>query len=128
MRVPDSTPRGGDGGNGGGLFDPGANNLQFNYVMLLVSLAFGITALVAVVLAYVCRGQRGDWVESHYQYQIGTFWLGLFYAIVAALTSVIGIGLLLFPLLAVWLVVRCVKGLKRVTRAEPIDNPGTWLW
>lgn len=123
-----SVPEGGRGHGESGLFDPGPNNIQFNYVMLLVSIGIGITAVVAVVLAYIGRGKRGGWIDSHYSYQITTFWLGLVYLVIATLLMVIGIGFLLYLLVVAWLVARCVKGLRHVARHEPIENPSTWLW
>ncbi len=133
MSVPETGPGGGGpapagGPEEGGLFDPGINNLQFNYVMLLVSIGIGVTAIVAAVLAYICRGRLGGWIDSHYRFQITTFWMGLLYTVVATLLTPLGIGLLLYPLIVVWLVVRSAKGLQRVSRREPIDNPATWLW
>lgn len=109
-----------------GLFDPGRSNVQLIYVLYLVSLVVGVTSIVGIIFAYVCRGRAEGWVESHYIYQIRTFWIGLLYGLISSLLAVIGIGFILFFAVAVWLVVRCVKGLQATARREPIANPATW--
>ena len=63
-----------------------------------------------------------------YRYQIRTFWIGLLYAFVAALLSLIGIGLILMLGLAIWLIVRCVKGFKGLQEKRAPNNIDTWLW
>lgn len=98
------------------------------YILYLVSLAVGITTIVGVILAYVNRGNGPAWVESHYHYQIRTFWIGLVYGLIALITSFVAIGFFFAFFVLVWFVVRCAKGLKLVYRAQPIENTGTWLW
>jgi uncharacterized membrane protein len=98
------------------------------YILYLVGLVVGVTALVGVIMAYLNQGQAPDWVRSHYRLQIRTFWIGLLYGFVSFVLSAVMIGFLtgLFTLL--WLVVRCVKGLQNIERREPYPNPDTWLW
>ncbi|HEY6104626.1 MAG TPA: hypothetical protein VIV59_01495, partial [Anaeromyxobacteraceae bacterium] len=56
---------------------PGENVAKVVYVLYLVSLVTGVTALVGVVMAYVYQGDAPDWLKTHYRFQIRTFWLGL---------------------------------------------------
>jgi uncharacterized membrane protein len=98
------------------------------YILYLVSLVVGVTALVGLVMAYVYMGDAPDALKTHYRLQIRTFWIGLLYGVAAALLSVVGIGLVLFLFVAVWLIVRCVKGLKHLERREAYPNPASWLW
>jgi uncharacterized membrane protein len=98
------------------------------YILYLVSLVVGVTALVGLVMAYVNMGDAPDALKTHYRLQIRTFWIGLLYGVVAGLLSVVGIGLVLFLFVAVWLIVRCVRGLKHLERREAYPNPATWLW
>lgn len=46
------------------------------YVLYLVGILFGLTTLIGVVMAYVNRGDAPEWLKTHYQYQIRTFWIG----------------------------------------------------
>jgi uncharacterized membrane protein len=105
-----------------------AGTAKIVYVLYLVSLAVGVTALVGVIMAYVNMGDAPDALKTHYRFQIRTFWIGLLYGIVGAILSIVGIGFLLLAFVAVWLIIRCVKGLKILDRNEAYPNPATWLW
>jgi uncharacterized membrane protein len=105
-----------------------AGTAKIVYVLYLVSLAVGVTALVGVIMSYVNMGDAPDALKTHYRFQIRTFWIGLLYGIVGAILSIVGIGFLLLAFVAVWLIIRCVKGLKILDRNEAYPNPATWLW
>ena len=98
------------------------------YILHLASIIIGITAIVGLIMAYVNRDDAPAWLESHYRFQIRTFWIGALYLFLGVLLSqvVIGVFILLFSL--VWLVVRCAKGLKFLERGEAFPNPATWLF
>ena len=102
-------------------------NVKLVYGLYIVSFLVGITGLIGVIFAYLNRGRADAWLQSHYTYQIRTFWIGLLYALVCTILVFVGIGVLLFFLLAVWVIARSLKGLQTVSRNEPIANPGTWL-
>lgn len=109
--------------------DPGAGETaKIVYILYLVSLAVGITAIVGVVIAYVNRAEAPEWVATHYRMQIRTFWIGLLYGAISLVTMLIVIGFLLALLTLIWWIVRCAKGLQRLSRGEAYDNPATWLW
>lgn len=110
-----------------GWLEPGPNNIIVIYVLYLVGFVIGVSALVGIVLAHINRGKSDQWVETHYTWAIRTFWIGILYAIVSAVLMVVGIGFLLFIVVAVWVVVRCVIGLQQVNRREPIRNPQSWI-
>ncbi len=98
------------------------------YILYLVSLAVGVTAIVGVILAYVNQGDAPPGLATHYRYQIRTFWLGLLYALVGTILSLVGIGVVILLFVVVWLVVRCAKGLRWLDRREPVTDPAAWLW
>lgn len=98
------------------------------YALHLASLVTGgLTSLVGVVIAYVYRGEGPAWLDEHYRYQIRTFWIGLLYFCVSGLLTLILIGFVLLFALAVWLIVRCVKGFKGLQEQRAPDNVDTWL-
>jgi uncharacterized membrane protein len=77
----------------------------------------GWPSLIAVILNYVKRGDvRGTWLESHFRWQIRTFWYGLLWVALCGLFIVmtLGIGILIvwMPLIAVtvWFIYRIVRG------------------
>lgn len=98
------------------------------YVLYLGSLLVGVTSLIGALVAYVNAGDAPEPLRSHYRFQIRTFWIGLLYSIVAFLLALAAIGVVFFVLIAIWLIVRCAKGLKYLGRGEPYPNATTWLW
>jgi uncharacterized membrane protein len=98
------------------------------YILYLVALVVGVTSIVGVVMAYVNKGQAPAWVETHYRFQIRTFWILLLASFVALLLTFVIIGVVLWPLILVWLIVRCVKGLMAIEKQQPYPNPASWLW
>ena len=98
------------------------------YILYLVGLAFGITFLVGLVMAYVIRGDAPAWLRSHCTFQIRTFWIGLLFIVISAISTFFLIGWLLFPLSALWLIVRCAKGLSLLSERKQISNVATWMF
>lgn len=108
-------------------------NFDLNYptiisLLYLSSFLFGITALVGVILAYVWRGEpHEDWMDSHYQYLINTFWIGLIGSIVSTILIFVLIGIPLLLAVIALTAVRSVLSLVRAQKREPMPNPQTWL-
>ena len=105
-----------------------AKNANIIYILYLVAFVVGITALIGVIMAYVNRQGAPEWVQSHYRYQIRTFWIGLLYGTIGVITSFVVIGFAVLLFLAVWYIVRCVKGMQQLHGSTPVANPATWLW
>ncbi|MBK5932008.1 DUF4870 family protein [Halochromatium salexigens] len=104
------------------------SNAQIIYILYLVSLVVGVTGIVGVIMAYVYRGDAPDWLRSHYQFQIRTFWIGLLYVVLGMLLSMVLVGFLLLLFWLIWLILRCVKGMQQLERREPVTDLETWLW
>ncbi len=84
-----------------------------------------IPSIVAVVFNYVKRGDaRGTWAESHYRWQIRTFWFAIFWVLVAGVlfVTLIGIPIAMGILVAVtlWLVYRIARGWLRLRDRRPM--------
>jgi uncharacterized membrane protein len=80
-----------------------------------------------VVIAYINRGKTGGWVDTHYTWAIRTFWIALLYCLISLILTFMVIGVLGFIATMVWVVARCVIGLQKAAREEPIANPQSWL-
>lgn len=104
------------------------NTAFWIYILYLASLVFGITALIGLVLAYVNSDGAPGWLESHYRFQIRTFWIGLLYVAATLAAMFVFIGWLFVPLFYLWLILRCAKGLRAVSRGEPHPDPASWLF
>ncbi|NGZ09795.1 MAG: hypothetical protein CV088_10475 [Nitrospira sp. LK70] len=77
----------------------------------------GWPSIIAVILNYIKRGEaRGTWLESHFRWQIRTFWFGLLWIslCVVFIIATFGIGLLVtwLPMivLGLWFVYRIMRG------------------
>jgi len=110
-----------------GWTSPGPDNVKLVYFLYLASLVLGVTSLIGLVFAYLNRGKHGGWVDTHYTYQIRTFWIGLLYGVVAGVLSIVLIGFVLMIAVIVWFIIRSVVGLQRATQGQPVANPESWL-
>ena len=60
----------------------------FGAATVLGSFLFGWPSIIAVIINYVKRDAvRGTWLESHFRWQIRTFWFALLWAVLVALVS-----------------------------------------
>ena len=98
------------------------------YILYLVSLLVGITNIVGLIMAYVNRDGAPEWVQTHYRFQIRTFWIGLLYAFIGLLTCIIIVGFFWLIFVVIWLIVRCVKGMNALSQGLPYERPGAWMW
>jgi uncharacterized membrane protein len=81
------------------------------YALQAASFLFVITLLVGAIINYVKREDvKGTWLESHFRWQIRTFWFTLLWAVVGFFTSFILIGYVILFFNAIWLIYRIVKG------------------
>ena len=109
-------------------FRPTVVNVKLIYAGYLASLAMPFLAIIAALFAYQSAKQNPPaWLATHYTYQLRTFWIGLAANLIAWALSFLGVGLLLFPLIAVWLVARSVKGLIRIARQHEIEEPNSYF-
>jgi uncharacterized membrane protein len=77
----------------------------------------GWPSIIAVILNYVKRAEsRGTWLESHFRWQIRTFWFGLLWIslCVAFIVLTLGIGILVawlpLTIVGLWFIYRIVRG------------------
>ncbi|CAN5165585.1 membrane protein [soil metagenome] len=92
------------------------------YALQACSFVLGVTALIAVVIDYVKLDDvRGSWLESHYRWQIRTFWWGLLWTVVGFVTLVVLVGGFILFANAVWIIYRIVKGWMRLSEQRAVD-------
>lgn len=81
------------------------------YALYALSYFAGITAIIGIVINYIKREEvAGTWLESHFDWQIRTFWFGLLWAMIGVATLVIVIGFAILFVNCVWIIYRVVKG------------------
>ena len=88
----------------------------------------GWPSIIAVILNYIKRSEaRGTWLESHFRWQIRTFWFGLLWISLcgAFIIATFGIGLLFvwlpIGLVGLWFVYRIIRGWVTLSDRRPID-------
>jgi uncharacterized membrane protein len=86
---------------------------------------FGVPSLIAVVINYVKRREaRGTFLESHFRWQIRTFWFALLWCVLGGMLFItfIGIPLAMVILLAagVWAIYRIVRGWLALRERKPM--------
>jgi uncharacterized membrane protein len=117
------------------------NWTQWIYALHAVSLLTGILSaatvvgtfltgwpsIIAVILNYVRRSEaRGTWLESHFRWQIRTFWYGLLWVCLCGVSVVmtLGIGIVIawLPLAIVgfWFVYRIIRGWLALRDGRPM--------
>jgi uncharacterized membrane protein len=99
----------------------------FGAATVVGAFLIGWPSLIAVILNYVKRGDvRGTWLDSHFSWQIRTFWFGLLWAALGVFVAIftLGLGLILvlpaFGVLAIWLTYRVVRGWVRLNARRPM--------
>ncbi|BAO81486.1 predicted membrane protein [Serpentinimonas raichei] len=91
------------------------------YALYALSWLAGVTAIIAVVINYVKREDTaGTIYESHFRWQIRTFWWGLFWFVLGALTMVFMVGFAIFFVATVWVIYRLVKGFLYWNERKPL--------
>lgn len=88
---------------------------------------FGLPSLIAVFLNYLKRGDtKGTWLESHFRWQIRTFWFTFLWLAVYGLLIITLIGIplawILIVLLGLWVGYRVARGWIALSGARPIGS------
>jgi uncharacterized membrane protein len=92
-----------------------------NYGLYAAALVFPVTAIVAIVINYVKKDDAaGTWLESHFRWQIRTFWFGLLWAVLGFITYVIIIGWVILIVDCIWIIYRVVKGWLNLNDNKPM--------
>ena len=83
--------------------------------MIVTAFLTGWPSIIAVILNYVKRSEvRGTWLDSHFSWQIRTFWYALLWLAIGgvAFITVIGIpvAVVLWFATGIWVLYRIIRG------------------
>jgi len=92
---------------------------------IIGAFVFGVPSIVAVVINYVKRGEaRGSYLESHFRWQIRTFWFALLWCVIGGMLfiTLVGIPLALtvFFGAGVWAIYRITRGWLALRDRKPM--------
>ena len=106
----------------------------FSAVTGLVTAALVVTAfltgwpsIIAVILNYVKRSEvRGTWLDSHFSWQIRTFWWSLLWVVIGAVLFVTLIGIpiayVLWIATGIWVLYRIIRGWLALSSQRPMPT------
>jgi uncharacterized membrane protein len=92
---------------------------------IIGAFVFGVPSIIAVVINYVKRGEaRGTYLESHFRWQIRTFWFALLWCVIGGMLfiTVVGIPLAIgvFFAAGVWAIYRIARGWLALRDRKPM--------
>ena len=103
----------------------------FGSAFIITAFVFGMPSIVAVVMNYVRRSDaRGTRLESHFAWQLHTFWMAVLWAVgISLVSAVLAATLILLPLAAIlffggmfgvglWVVYRIARGWIKLTDGQ----------
>lgn len=92
------------------------------YVLQALSFFFGLTAIVGLVINYVKKEDAaGTLYQSHFDWQIRTFWWGLLWSVLGViLIFALGLGLIVLFVAWIWAIYRVVKGWLKWNDRQPV--------
>ncbi len=106
----------------------------FSALMGVLGSAFIVTAfltgwpsIIAVIINYVKRSDaRGTWLDSHFGWQIRTFWYAVLWVVIAAILFVTLVGIpfawALAVLVGLWVLYRIIRGWIALADARPMPT------
>jgi uncharacterized membrane protein len=92
------------------------------YALQVLSIVVGFTAIVGVIINYVKREDAAGTVyQSHFDWQIGTFWWGLVWTVLGfILLFAFGLGFLVWFAAGIWALYRVIKGFLKLNDNQPV--------
>lgn len=106
-------------GKGGATMNTAANDpdhaakqlATLVYALQAASFLVGITFIAAVIVNYLKRDEvAGTWLESHFDWQIKTFWWSFLWGVLGLVLMVVVVGIFILIADAIWVLYRIVKG------------------
>ena len=117
----------------GGRRDPpaeleGASGMYTVYALSLFAVpTLGVSALIALLAVTGRPAPSGDIAASHFLFQQRTLWGGAVTALAGAILIVVGLGVFVLFLLAIWLILRGAVGVLKLKAGRAMPNPRGWL-
>lgn len=91
------------------------------YGLYGASCVVGVTALVAIIVNYIKRDEVANTIyDSHFRWQMRTFWFGLLWMVVGFITFFFVIGWFVLIANAVWIIYRLVRGFLNLLEDRPM--------
>ena len=102
----------------------------FSAATIVGQFVFGVPSIIAVVMNYLKRSEvRGTWLDSHFGWQLRTFWYALLWFVLigvfsAPLVLLLGFGIVTWIVgafvVGVWIIYRVARGWLRLNDGQPV--------
>jgi uncharacterized membrane protein len=98
------------------------NTLLVAYILhALGAFTGGLTAIAGVIVNHIKVNETAsEFVRSHHRWLLRTFWFGLLWAVIATVLMVVGIGVLIYLVVAVWYLYRIIRGVLNFSERKPM--------
>jgi uncharacterized membrane protein len=81
------------------------------------------------MINYIKREEvKGTFLESHFDWQIHTFWYTLLWSVLGFITLLVGVGFVILIIDAIWFIYRIVKGVLYLNDGKRIRPTEASLW
>ncbi len=94
-------------------------------IYLLQALAFllgGVTFIIGAIIGYLNQHHvKGTWLESHYRWQINTFWVALISVVIGTMTLPLFIGYFVLIAALIWTIHRIVYGWLALGKEKEVE-------
>lgn len=90
---------------------------------------FGLPSIIAVIMNYLRRSEaRGTWLESHFTWQLRTFWFAALWVVLLAVASaplmLVLVGFFTFAVglavIGLWVIYRVARGWVTLNEGRPV--------
>lgn len=98
------------------------------YILYLLGFITVITAFIGIIIASVKISSSGELMESHFRFQVHTFWIGLLYFVAGSVLLFFYIGAIIWLWWTIWTLIRVIKGMILLNDGKPIAAPTSWLF
>lgn len=95
---------------------------------IIGAFVFGWPSIIAVIINYVTRSNvRGTWLETHWRWQLRTFWYAALWLLAAGVLTVTLIGIpaaiMVIAITGLWVLYRVIRGWVALLNRNPMPVP-----
>jgi len=98
--------------------------------LIVTAFLTGWPSIIAIIINYVKRSEvRGTWLDSHFSWQLRTFWYALLWVVIgtAAFVTVIGIvvAIVIWIGTGLWVLYRLIRGWMNLSQRKAVTVNAT---
>ena len=91
------------------------------YALYAASFLVGVTSIFAIIINYIKKDEMAGTVfESHFRWQMRTFWFGLLWAVLGGILIFVVVGFVVLLVDAIWIIYHIAKGWLSLNENKPM--------